>query len=65
MGQSGSSESTAKPRPKPEEKSLREIYAAQLDGCAEARGTRTGDGRYEARARRALRRPRDALERLA
>ena len=31
MGQSGSSESTAKPRPKPEEKPLRRIYAAQLD----------------------------------
>ena len=32
MGQSGSSEKTAQPRPKPEEKPLREIYEAQLDG---------------------------------
>ena len=32
MGQSGSSEKTAQPRPKPEEKPLREIYVAQLDG---------------------------------
>ena len=30
MGQAGSTESTAKPRPKPEEKPLRKIYAAQL-----------------------------------
>ena len=31
MGQAGSTENTAKPRPKPEEKPLRVIYAAQLD----------------------------------